>query len=377
MLKTTVLCLGGASLATGCAVVNPYFDAAKKHHTPTGFINNHPVAEIDSVIEIIRWQITKFFEGGTPKPSEFVNGYAGFPVVKPDLIALKENCSTAHLKKVGRCANFSITWIGHATTLVQMGGLNVLTDPMFSERASISQWFGPKRKVRLPVSLDELPRIDLVVISHNHYDHLDVNTIRALEAQTGGPPVFAVPLGVDIWMKNLGATRVERFDWWDTKPLCGLDVHFLPAQHWSSRRLTDRNATLWGGWLLKETTSLQVPGSGIARAQSLYFAGDTGYSKDFAEIGRRYGPVDFALIPVGAYEPRSRMRDQHVNPAEAVEIHRDVGAKLSVGIHWGSFELTDEPLDQPIGDLSKALAKFKVPVEDFQLFKHGQTKFFK
>ena len=122
MLKTTVLCLGGASLATDCAVVNPYFDAAKKHHTPTGFINNHPVAEIDSVIEIIRWQITKFFEGGTPKPFEFVNGYAGFPVVKPDLIALKENCSTAHLKKVGRCANFSITWIGHATTLVQMGG---------------------------------------------------------------------------------------------------------------------------------------------------------------------------------------------------------------------------------------------------------------
>ena len=139
MLKTVVLCMGSASLVTGCAVINPYFDATKKHHTPTGFINNHPVSEVDSVWEIIKWQVTKLLEGGTPKPSEFVNGYAGFPVVKPDLIALKKNCSTAQSKEVGRCKNFSITWIGHATALVQMGGLNVLTDPMFSERASISQ----------------------------------------------------------------------------------------------------------------------------------------------------------------------------------------------------------------------------------------------
>jgi N-acyl-phosphatidylethanolamine-hydrolysing phospholipase D len=141
--------------------------------------------------------------------------------------------------------------------------------------------------------------------------------------------------------------------------------------------LTDRNATLWGSWLLKESDSLQSMGESAAPAKSLFFSGDTGYSKDFAEIGRRLGPVDFALIPVGAYEPRSLMRDQHVNPEEAVQIHRDIGSKLSVGIHWGSFELTDEPLDQPIGDLEKSLVKLGIAPEKFQLFQHGQTKFFK
>lgn len=365
-----------ATFLTGCAMVNPYFDSNKKHHTPTGFINNYPVADVPSVSEIITWQANKFLKGGTPKPTEFVKGYAGFPVVKPDLGALKSNCSDAILTSLGRCKEISITWIGHAAALVQIGGLNVLTDPMFSERSSITQWFGPSRKVRLPVLLSELPRIDLVIISHNHYDHLDVNTIKALQAQPGGPPVFAVPLGVDLWMKDLGISRVERFDWWEAKSLMGLDVYFLPSQHWSSRSLTDRNATLWGSWLLKEKTLLQLSGTQNTSGKSLFFAGDTGYSKDFAEIGRRFGPIDFALLPVGAYEPRSLMKDQHVNPDEAAQIHRDIGAKLSIGIHWGSFELTDEPLDQPIGALAKALNKYGLKKDEFVLFQHGQTKFF-
>ena len=378
-VKVWILSVCSIYFLTGCATVNPYFDSTKKHHTPTGFINNYPVQPVPSVSEIISWQVSKIRRGGTPKPSEFVNGYEGFPVLKPDLQALFDNCEDKHLQSVGRCKAVSITWIGHATALVQLGGLNILTDPMFSERTSFTQLLGPKRKVKVPVSLQALPRIDLVLISHNHFDHLDENTVRALEAQAGGPPIFAVPLGVDFLMKDFGASRVERFDWWDSQSLLGLDVTFVPAQHWSSRSLTDRNATLWGGWFIKEKTSLHTSTSTSTAtpAKSLYFAGDTGYSKDFTDIGRRVGPIDFALIPVGAYEPRSRMRDQHVNPDEAVQIHRDVGAKFSMGIHWGTFELTDEPLDQPIGDLAKALIKYRVSSDEFVLFKHGQTQFFR
>jgi N-acyl-phosphatidylethanolamine-hydrolysing phospholipase D len=376
MLLSKSLFLGFALLLSGCAMVNPYFDPSKKHHTSTGFVNNYPTAEVASIVEIIQWQIDKLRKGGTPAPSEFIQGYAGFALIKPDVSKLNQNCSDQVFKEAGRCKKISITWINHATAFVQIGGLNVLTDPMFSERASFTQWVGPKRKVKLPVALNELPRIDLVVISHNHYDHLDRDTIKALEAQAGGPPVFAVPLGVDLWMRSLGVSHVERFDWWDVNTLLGLDIHFLPSQHWSSRSLGDRNATLWGSWFLKERQISDSSNMHIEPARSLYFAGDTGYSADFSKIGKLLGPVDFALIPVGAYEPRKMMKDQHVNPEEAVKIHRDIGAKWTLGIHWGTFELTDEPLDQPIGDLAKALKKMGVSKDSFVLFKHGESKFF-
>jgi N-acyl-phosphatidylethanolamine-hydrolysing phospholipase D len=376
MLLSKLPMLGSALLLAGCAMVNPYFDPLKKHHTPAGFVNNYPTAEVASIGEIILWQIDKLQKGGTPAPSEFIQGYPGFAPIKPDVLKLKQNCSDQGLADAGRCKKVSITWINHATALVQIGGLNILTDPMFSERASFTQWVGPKRKVKLPVALSDLPRIDLVVISHNHYDHLDRDTIKALEAQAGGPPVFAVPLGIDLWMTGLGISRVERFDWWDSKTLLGLDIHFLPSQHWSSRSLGDQNATLWGSWFLKERQSADPSDVDIKPARSLFFAGDTGYSADFLKIGKLLGPVDIALIPVGAYEPRKMMKDQHVNPEEAVKIHLDLGAKWALGIHWGTFELTDEPLDQPIGDLAKALEKMGVSKDSFVLFKHGESKFF-
>jgi N-acyl-phosphatidylethanolamine-hydrolysing phospholipase D len=272
---------------------------------------------------------------------------------------------------VGRCKEISVTWVGHATVLIQMGGLNILTDPHFSDRTFAVQFIGPKRKVPLSVSLAELPRIDLVVISHNHYDHLDTDTVKALQAQAGGPPIFAVPLGVDVWFKDLGITNVERFDWWNSKTVLGIELHFVPAQHWSSRSPFDRNASLWGGWVIKERANASTSG------RSLYFAGDTGISNDFQDIGARFNGFDFSLIPVGAYEPRWFMQDQHVNPDEAVQIHKDVKSKWSLGIHWGTFELTDESLDQPLIDLPKALVKAAVPSTDFVMFKHGETRFFK
>jgi N-acyl-phosphatidylethanolamine-hydrolysing phospholipase D len=363
--------LGSAIMLSSCSTVNPYYDANLKHHTPSGFVNNYGVAGGKPLSELLKWQ-WEAFKNSVPKaPNQLFQGYAGVPTVKPALDQLKSNCAVPALKQEGRCKEISITWVGHATVLIQMGGLNILTDPHFSDRTFAVQFIGPKRKVPLSVSLAELPHIDLVVISHNHYDHLDTNTVKALQSQAGGPPIFAVPLGVDVWFKDLGITNVERFDWWNSKALLGIELHFVPAQHWSSRSPFDRNASLWGGWVIKERANASNSG------RSLYFAGDTGISKDFQDIGVRFNGFDFSLIPVGAYEPRWFMQDQHVNPDEAVQIHKDVKSKWSLGIHWGTFELTDESLDQPLIDLPNALVKAAVPSTDFVMFKHGETRFFK
>jgi N-acyl-phosphatidylethanolamine-hydrolysing phospholipase D len=359
-----------AFLVSSCSTVNPYFDAKMKHHTPTGFVNNYGPAGGKPLSELLKWQWEAFKSGDPKPPSQAYAGYS-FHTMKPLLAQLSENCMDPVLKKAGRCKEISITWISHATVLVQMGGINILTDPHFSERTFAVQFLGPKRKVPLSVTLAELPRIDLVVISHNHYDHLDTDTVKALQAQAGGPPLFAVPLGIDLWFKDLGITNVERFDWWNTKSLLGVDIHFVPAQHWSSRSPFDTNATLWGGWVIKEKAN------GTDLGRSLYFAGDTGISKDFQDIGARFNGFDFSLIPVGAYEPRWFMKDQHVNPEEAVQIHRDVKSKWSLGVHWGTFELTDEALDQPLVDLPNALDKAGVQKSDFVMFKHGESRFFK
>lgn len=334
----------------GCAQVNPYYDPSKSHHTPAGFRNNYGPAGGKPISDLLRWYVERTSNGLPPTPSTHVNGYS-FPQVTPDLEWLRHNRSEP-----------SITWISHATLLIQIGGVNILTDPHFSERAFAVQWWGPKRRVPLPVKLSELPRIDLVVISHSHYDHLDRDTVLALNDQPGGPPLFMVPLGIERWLADQGIDRTRAFDWWSGETFQGLDVTFVPAQHWSARTPFDRNSTLWGGWVIRNA------------AFSFYFAGDTGYSQDFRDIGKRFGGFDVAAIPVGAYLPRWFMKDQHVDPDEAVQIHHDVKARLSIGIHWGSFELTDEPLDAPIGELARARAQRGVSDDDFILLRHGETR---
>ena len=222
----------------------------------------------------------------------------------------------------------AITWVGHATMLVQAGGLNVLTDPIFSERASPVQLVGPQRAQPPGLSLAQLPPIDVVLISHNHYDHLDKNTALALSNIAGAATLFIVPLGVKAWFTSLGIRNVKELDWWDSTTVNGVEFHFTPVQHWSARGLGDRSQTLWGGWAV------------LAPDLHWYFSGDTGYSKDFVDTQQRFAPrqtaalgggFDIALIAVGAYEPRWFMKEQHVNPAEAVQIHQDLKAKRSVG----------------------------------------------
>ena len=259
--------------------------------------------------------------------------------------------------------NPSVTWVGHATVLVRVGGLSVLTDPHFSERASPFTFAGPKRVVPPVPALHELPHIDAVVVSHNHYDHLDLASVAKLAEQPGGSPRFFVPLGLKEWFQRRGIDDVVELDWWESRAFKGLEIHFVPVQHWSKRTLTDENRTLWGGWVLRHPEL------------SFFFAGDTGYSRDFSDIRARFGGFDLAAIPIGAYEPRWFMKIMHLDPAEAVQVHRDVNARQSLAIHWGTFEgLTDESLYVPPVRLAQERSKAGLKEEDFFVLKHGETR---
>ena len=325
--------------------MNPYYVQSKAHHRPDGFQNIDPAAWMPrSNGEFLRWQRERLGLTIAPPQTDLS------PIV-PDLGFIAKNHT-----------ELAITWVGHATALIQIGGINVLTDPQFSERASPVQWVGPKRWQPPGVLLRELPHIDIVVVSHNHYDHLDADSVKALNAQAGGPPLFVVPLGVERWLAAEGITNAKSLDWWDAIELRGARVHLVPVQHWSGRGFGDRMQALWGGYVIE---------GGGKRA---FFAGDTGYSAEhFKQIGERAGPIDLALIPIGGYEPRWFMGKQHVNPDEAVQIHLDLKARRSIGIHWGTFQLTDEPLDQAPADLAAARDKLGVSERQFSVLRHGET----
>ncbi|XP_042898871.1 N-acyl-phosphatidylethanolamine-hydrolyzing phospholipase D isoform X2 [Parasteatoda tepidariorum] len=226
-----------------------------------------------------------------------------------------------------------ITWFGHSTVLVQMHGLNILTDPIFSDRASPSQVVGPKRYRDPPCSIHDLPHINAVVISHSHYDHLDLNTVTLLNARFNTDIRWFVPLGLQSWMQDVGCENVVELDWWEENCVpehSDTFFVFTPAQHWSKRGIGDDNKVLWGSWCI------------LGPKYRFFFAGDTGYCDAFKQIGRVHGPFDLSAIPIGAYEPRWFMKYQHVNPEEAVQIHSDVRSKRSLGIHWGTFNLANE-----------------------------------
>lgn len=255
----------------------------------------------------------------------------------------------------------TLTWVGHATFLIQLQGLNVLTDPVFSRRVSPFTFAGPERLAPLGLRLADLPAIDLVLISHNHYDHLDEAAVRAL-AKANPDTRFVVPLGLRRWFLARGISQVVELDWWQAADLAAAKVTALPAQHFSGRGAHDRNATLWCSLLL------EVAG------RKVYFAGDTGYSKDFADIGAAHPDIDLALLPIGAYEPNWFMKSVHVNPEEAVKIFQDLGARHAAAMHWGTFRLTLEPLDEPPQRLRKALAGEGIADERFFVMQHGESR---
>jgi L-ascorbate metabolism protein UlaG (beta-lactamase superfamily) len=265
----------------------------------------------------------------------------------------------------GRAAHdqISATFIGHSTFVVQIGGVRVLTDPIWSERCSPVRFAGPRR-VRAPgQSLDALPGVDLILVSHNHYDHMDLPTLR--QVRTRWAPRVATGLGNARHLAKANLRSAVELDWWQSIELAGARVTYVPAQHFSSRGLHDRDRCLWGGFVVE------------AAGACVYFAGDSGYSPHFAEIGHRFPRIDLALLPIGAYEPRWFMRQNHVDPSEAVRAHLDLRPRRSLGMHFGTFQLTDEAIDAPVLALQEARARAGVADSDFDVLAFGETRAFK
>jgi len=258
------------------------------------------------------------------------------------------------------------TWVGHSTFLVQIGGMNVLTDPIWSERASPLSFVGPRRHVPAAPALEELPPIDLVVISHDHYDHLDRATVQRLAARHANAR-WLVPLGVARLASGFGARDVEEMDWWEERSFGALQVACTPAQHWSGRGAFDRGRSLWCGWTIR------------AAGRAIWFAGDTALHPDVATIGERLGPFEAMLLPIGGIEPRWYMRRLHLDPEEAVQAFMAVQgtqqpAATLVAMHWGTFRIADEPLSIPPAMLRGAWKRLAFPDERLWVLAHGETR---
>ncbi len=376
----TACALGQVAFANG--VVPPV--SAPEHKNARGFFNNYAPAIDKPLKDVIEWQWNAWRDGLPKQPRSRT------PTQTPDLRLIQ-----GYARNTSELSPPMVTWIGHATSLVQFSGLNVLTDPIFSERAAPVQFFGPKRMQPPGVALVDLPPIDVVLISHNHFDHLDRNTILSLLTARPDATLFIVPLGLKVWMHEAGVRHVVELDWWECvttwrdphgklqwakKPVpstvtastpgsAAVDFYLTPVQHWSARSVGDRNQTLWGGWAV------------FGPEFHWYFSGDSGYSPDFKDTRRRFARpnvpgFDLSLIAIGAYEPRAFMKDQHLNPAEAIQAHLDLASQRSIGIHWGTFNLTDEPPDQPPLDLEIARRDAGLSEQDFSVMKIGETRVF-
>ncbi|MCH2450554.1 MAG: MBL fold metallo-hydrolase [Gracilimonas sp.] len=253
-----------------------------------------------------------------------------------------------------------ITYVNHSTFLIQAAGVNILTDPVWSDRVSPVSFIGPKRFRPPGIKFEDLPKIDVVLISHNHYDHLDLETIKKLDKRFR--PQFITPLGVGQLLKRSLVRYTNDLDWWESKIVdSDITVHSVEAQHFSARGLFDRNKTLWSGYVI------DTP------AGDVYFAGDTGYGEFFRKIRQKHPTIKVGLIPIGAYQPRWFMKPMHVNPEEAIQVHKDVGAQISFGMHFGTFPLADDGMYEPENDFMQAIRKPGNTGVNFKLLKEGDS----
>jgi N-acyl-phosphatidylethanolamine-hydrolysing phospholipase D len=261
-------------------------------------------------------------------------------------------------------------WINHSTFLIKVENVHILTDPIWSQRCSPVSFFGPKRRHPPALALKTLPKIDYVLISHNHYDHLDKKTVLELFALY--PDItWLVPLGVQSWFTKLGISKVFEHTWWESRELSNpasslkISITAVPAQHFSGRNTKDINSTLWVGWVVEFKKD-------NSHSKRFYFVGDTGYNPyDFKKIGEHWQEMDLSLIPIGSYVPRKFMSPVHIEPFDAVRIHQEVKSKLSIGMHWKTFRLSDEPLNQPPYDLYLALQKEGIDPSHFLALEPG------
>lgn len=317
---------------------------APAHHTSEGFTNRYIDAPERNFLSFLK---VRFFSN-----EEWADHAALSDQVPVQQIELSRILSPPDKPQ--------ISWLGHATFLIQYKGMNILTDPIFSDRASPFCFMGPKRYIPHVVDYAKLPPIDVVIISHNHYDHLDELAVEMLAEQAK----FFVPLGVKAWFIDQGVVgdRIVEMDWWQKNTGETMEVQALPSQHWSARGMDDRFKTLWASWSIKIDDF------------HLWFAGDTGYNNvQFKQIGQQLDTIDLALIPIGAYAPRWFMKYYHVNPEEAVKMHQDVKAQKSIGMHWGTFPLTAEQPGEPVIRLRDAKTHAGLPDNVFETIDVGQT----
>jgi N-acyl-phosphatidylethanolamine-hydrolysing phospholipase D len=335
--------LAAVVLAAGCSSIGGPKPGAPAHHRIGGFANVDAGPPLASRLVRLQFFVSRVFS------TTFAPRKATFPLVANDGRALREGGPAA-----------TVTWIGHSTLLIQLDGVNVLTDPHWSRRASPVSFGGPRRLTPPGLRFEDLPPIHVVVISHDHYDHLDVETVKRLAAEHH--PKFLVPLGLKGWFAELGIGDVDELDWWDERAVQGLTFVCVPARHFSGRTLRDRNRRLWSGWAV------------IGRERRLYFAGDTAYWRGFKEIGERLGPFDLAAIPIGAYLPPAIMKPSHTAPEEALAALADARGRIFVPIHWGTFDLAEEPPGDPPRRLRAEAQRLQLGPDRVWLLRHGETR---
>jgi N-acyl-phosphatidylethanolamine-hydrolysing phospholipase D len=326
--------------------------ARPDHHDPAGgFRNPWPMAHTRDDLGFLQWQRERQERELVPNPPP-----EDVPQTEPRFA-----CPLAPADEL------RITWVGHATFLVQIGGINLLTDPHWSHRASPVQFAGPSRFVPPGIAWQALPPIDAVLLSHDHYDHLDDATVRALRRRYGDEVRWFTPLEYRRWFRSRQVRNLTELDWWGEATIAGpagdLRVVALPCQHWTSRNLFDRNAKLWASW------AVIAP-----NGQSVYFAGDSGFFPGYPEIGARLGRFDALLLPIGAYEPRWRMRLVHMNPEEAILTYLHLGGDGTLlPMHWGTWRLTDEDPLEPPARIRRGWRDLGLPEQALRILPHGGT----
>jgi L-ascorbate metabolism protein UlaG (beta-lactamase superfamily) len=311
-----------------------------QYHDGRRFYNQDKARQVEkSLLSVLRWKITE-------KAAKW-----------PDHIP---NTHTPQLPSMIGPNEVFITMINHATLLIQMHNFTVLTDPVFSKRVSPFSWLGPKRHRAPGLAITDLPPIDVVLVSHNHYDHMDLASLKIINQRY--QPLFVVPLKNAATLHSVNINNVVELAWWGSHHVNAQhNITLVPAQHWSGRGLLDRSRALWGGFVIS-ADDLQI-----------YFAGDTGYNSHFKNIKEQFSAIDISIVPIGSYEPRWFMKEQHLNPTDAVRAHLDLEAKLSIGMHFGTFQLTDEAFDAPFLALQEALEINHLSAADFVALDNGRT----
>lgn len=338
LLLSLLALFAAVILITGASLSTPKYRGDKSGHFDGQRFRNSGGAAAKGLVDVLKWMThrrrgpwTRIESVFGKKPSFRVEG-----------------------------SQMAITFVNHSTLLIQTGGLNILTDPLWSQRASPFSWAGPKRMRPPGIRFEDLPPIDVVLISHNHYDHLDVTTMRLLVAQHH-PRIFT-PLGMKAFMDKKGFTAVVDMDWWEHRIISDqLTLHAVPAQHFSGRGLFDRDASLWCGYMLQFGN------------QYIYYAGDTGYGPFVQEISKKFQPVALAFLPIGAYLPTWFMSPIHTSPEDAVQMHLDLQAGQSIGIHYGTFPLADDGMEQPKLELARELDARQVPSHEFRALPEGEV----